>query len=822
LSPRLCIVTSLLLGFSPLARAQSVTDGVLINARFMDRDMEKKTVVLKGDVQVVFKGQHLSSDRALLDMGKQQVIAEGHVVLYNEKAHAEGDKVVFNYKDSTGFIYNGFVQSGQVIFEGEVIEKVGDNHYIASNAEYTACETCPAGWSFSGRKIDAEIGGYAHIQRPVFHIAGVPVLILPSLIVPLKSARQSGVLVPSMDVSSKGGIALSGIYFWAIDRSSDLTMIARWYQLRGYKLLEDYRYVLSKDSKGDLKGAWMDDKVLKNEYSLLPNHVNRWFVDYSHYQELPNGYVQRMDLRDVSDLRYTRDFPEEIKGHGDPALENKASISKLMENHYASMEADLYSNLLKYYPYQRNDDAVNRMPELRYSFKEQRLFDGGPLLKMDVDYVNFQRSSYNYDDLTRCQSGIYRDPKDLTTAKTCPLAWDGVNNGLVPLDQGYNVKGQISRNGQFDRATDLWRTGQRLDLQPTLSYPFQVFKKFDILPSVTYRETQYRFDPTDTAEQTGANGEPGFNTTAARRYVQADVLAKTEFSRVFGDLENPKSNRWKHSLEPEVGYSQIPWMRTPNHPFFGTYTGFQYSRQYDPVTDPDIGNPNTGVQFDYNDRTFERRVVTYGFLNRLTRKVWNDGSPDYKTVAVFKVGQSYDFKEAQRGTDANPSHPWSLIDALIDVRLDHFETYTTASYSPYKPNITDISTRVKGMLTPKNYLQVSYTRYFNLDNNYHVVDNGETRAYGVGGGFISKYIEFEGHLDFTDLRPWDPSIQFPHSGIQVLGWGYGMVLRPPGRCLAIRIEHSQVLGGDAAIHGSLDFDFGGETKNEAATRSQAI
>lgn len=174
--------------FSVLAAAQSsVTDGVLINADSMFRDLEKKTVKLKGNVQLVFKGQHLSCDKALLDLNAQQITAEGHVILYNEKTHVEGDKIVFNYRENTGYIYNGFVQSGQVVFEGEVVEKVGEDRYLASNAHYTACETCPPGWSFSGRKIDAEIGGYARIQRPVFRIGGVPVMILPSIIVPLKS-----------------------------------------------------------------------------------------------------------------------------------------------------------------------------------------------------------------------------------------------------------------------------------------------------------------------------------------------------------------------------------------------------------------------------------------------------------------------------------------------------------------------------------------------------------------------------------------------------------------------------------------------------------
>lgn len=784
----------------------SIADGVIVNADQMFRDFDKKTIRLKGNVQVVFKGQHLSCDKALLDLNKQTVTAEGHVILYNEKVHVEGDRLSFNYKENTGFIYNGFVQSGQVVFEGSVVEKIGEDRYLASDAQYTACETCPPGWSFTGKKIDAEIGGYARIQRPVFHIGGVPILILPSLIVPLKSSRQSGVLVPSMDFSSKGGVALSGIYFWAIDRSQDVTLTARWYEKRGYKALEDYRYVLSPESKGRLQGAFMEDRQLKKDYPTPQiGNVDRWFLTYEHHFELPDDYVNRANINQVSDLRYVRDFPEEIPGHGDPALENKLSITKSTDNHYASGEVDMYQNLLKTYPLQPNDDAVHRAPEIKYSFKEKRLFENGPIVRMDLDYVNFARNKWSYDDLIPCSEFP-------ATVKNCP-AGGYVPRGSVistdPVTQDQTVqlgspRGEIQRDGSFTPGQDIYRTGQRLDMMPAISYPFQIGKVFDILPVVTYRETQYRFNQTDSGAQTA------FANTAARRYVQTDLYAKTEFSRVFGNLEDPKATRWKHTIQPEVGYSYIPWMRTPNHPFFGNFEGIQTSRQYDPISDSDINNPNTGVQFDYKDRTFQRRVLSYSIDNRITRKVFNDGQVDYQTLALFKLGTSYDINESHRkGDPVNPPHPWSSIDGLLDMRFEHFETYTIANYFPYAEK-TNISTQVRGMVTPKNYLLLGYTRNFIFTNNYELVPNAETRNYNVGGGFVTKYLELEGQIAFSDITH------------RVQSWSYGMNIRPPGRCWIIRFDHVLVPGGDPRLRASLSFDFGGETKAQTATAAQAM
>lgn len=745
--------------------AQSMTDGVLINAKFMDRDLEKRTVELKGNVQVVFQGQHLSCDRATLDLKNQKITAEGHVIMYSDRTHVEGDRVEFNYRENTGVIFNGFVQSGQVVFEGEMIEKVDKDRYLATNGEFTACETCPAGWSFSGRKIDAEMGGYARINRPVFRVGGIPVFILPKIIVPLKSSRQSGFLVPNAGGSKKGGVNISESYFWAISRSQDLTSTVTWYDLRGWKLDGDYRYVISENGKGRLKTSWFDDRSFQRTQQNRNHDIDgfqRWTGIYTHYHDLPNNFVHRVDLNLVSDLRYPRDFPDEMKGHGDPALENKMSITKSSDDHYASAEADVYVNLLKTFPLAANDDSVHRVPELRYSLKEKQLWENGPLFRIDTDFVSFARERHNYDDL------------------------DPIKGQTSIGDQG-----EIKRDGKFDLYKDIFRTGQRFDIKPALSYPFQIARRFDVLPSVLFRNTQYRFYPTDGAEAVG------FSDSAARSYVQADLAVKTEFSKVWGDLSDPKGARWKHSIEPEVGYSQIPWSRRPDHPFFGDFQGLQWSRQYETLSDDDITNRNTGIQFDYEDRTYEKRVVNFVLGQRFTRKYWLNDIPEYRTAVLFKIGQSYDFKEA----DSTTPHPWSNLDSLLDMRFDNFETYTTASYNGYA-KVTNLSSRLKFLLNPQNFVFANYTRNFVVNDDYRVTD--ETRNVSFGTGISNNYLEATGQVDMLART------------FKIVSWSYKIGFRPPGKCWYLKFEHRQVVGSDdPKINGSVNFDFGGERQGKS-------
>ncbi len=759
----------------PCFAQSSVADGVLINAQNMDRDLRTRTVKLDGDVQVVFQGQHLSCQKAIINLKTQIITATGNVILTNEKVHVEGDKVVFNYKTNTGWIYNGFVQSGQVVFEGEVIEKAGENHYLATNGKYTACETCPPGWSFSGRSIDAELGGYARIKRPIFRIGGVPVLILPSIIVPLKSARQSGFLVPTFDYSGRGGLTLGQSYFWAINKSEDATFIGKWYEKRGYKALGEYRYMIAEESKGHLGGAWIHDREVKDKYGFK-DEQDRWFLSYDHHYELPGDYTQRLSLRSISDLRYPTDFSDEIAGHGDPAIENKASISSRSEDQFYSAEVDLYTNLLKAAPLANNDDSVHRAPEIKYALKEITLGENGPLFHLDMDYTNFTRNLHNYDDL-RAYNGLLK-----------PIGNNGNNEDL---NDGLGPNGEVTRDGEYNSATDLFRTGQRVIIQPEIAYPFQIGRTLDVLPSLTYREAQYRFYPTDSAEASG------FSETAAQRLVETNVKMRGEAHKIFGNLIDPLGNRWKHSIEPEVSYSHIPWIRQANHPFFrdnsDKFESPQASRQFDPISDADVASPTSKLQFDYRDRYYEKQIVDFAINNRVSKKIWQNGEVDYDTLATFGVSQSYDFNEADNSTP----HPWSPINANLDLRLDNIESNTSAAHNLYS-NTTNISSRLKLMATTKNYFQLNYERSFVLTDDYVVAQNGETRSVGFGLGFNSKYLDGIGQVDYEAIK-WE-----------MKSWSYALNIRPPGKCWIIRLLHSQVIQGDRQIGASINFNFGGD------------
>ena len=786
------------------ATSASITAGgqnILLSAESMFRDSEKQSIELVGDVKLNFGGQAIRCDRAVIDSKNRKIIAEGNLIIASATAYAEGTRAELSLADQTGVIYNGFVKSGQVIFEGEVIRKTGSITYETQSARYTACTTCPAAWSFSGSRIDAEIGGYAYIKNTLLRVGGVPIIWLPYLIVPLKSERQTGLLIPSIDYSGDGGTAVTIPFFWAISRSQDLTASAKFYSRRGGKALLNYRYVLSEESAGELNFATINDQVFLEDRNLPvrpgSERSNRWFLTYDHLYTLPEGIINRAKLNFVSDLRYPRDFSEEISGTGDSALENRVSLTKNFEHLHSSLEAAYYINQLKVDPLEGNSDSVHRFPEIQISRVHQSILDLPISVSWNAKYVNFARDDFAYDDVI---------PATVTTPRR--------------LDRTRGTGGTGS--GSFEPDVDLIRTGQRIDFQPEISAPFRWGEHIDFMPSLSVRHTQYSFNVSPSQNS-------AFDTAPFRSYVRGTFAIHTQLSRIYDaqttdreptsaeSVENPtglfssfqspqgitRPERLRHEIEPEISISGIPWLHQSNSKFFGDNARIPVFLAQQPVSDSDFFS-SKGIQFDYNDRVTQRNVINLLINNRFVRKSWSGDTPVFRQIVSVKTGTSYDIDEGERSpAPGQRNFPWSDVYSIIDVRLDSFDTNTAFHYFPHH-KVMNTTSRARVRDSLGNFLQTSYSQVFLITENIEEAYPKRTENFGLAAGFDRRYLSFEGGIDYlpASYAPLD---------FRVKSWSTKFKLMPPGDCWGIRASFRQEIGRGVEWKLDFEYNFGGST-----------
>jgi LPS-assembly protein len=776
--------TALATSAGPVAKVQ----GLMLQADNLMRDHEKEVIELQGNVQIVRGDQHILCQRAVIYLRSKKMELFGEVSVVSSTQTLTGDEIFLDYETATGIIKNGYIKSGHVLFEGDLIQKTGPDEFYVTDANYTSCTNCPSTWSFSGKQIRAELGGYAYIKNSVMRIGGVPILWLPYLVVPLKSDRQTGLLTPTFGYTKAGGSEFAQPYFWAVDRSRDMTITAKNFEKRKLMGMANYRYVLSENSKGELDTALINDEVFtkpdSNFKKFHPDKTgfNRWYLYYQHYLELDDGWIQRMTLHNASDLRYMRDFEKETseRNLSDPALENRVSFSKNWDKYHFTFDSSYYVNLLRTDPLANNNDAVHRLPELSFSQTPETIFNSPFLFSFDLNYVNFARSFKGYDDLTEI---TLEDGKTKVKVPTNSLG-DTTNAALCDDDTHCVYK----YDGKYDEASDLIRTGQRIDFKPTVNANFRIADSLDIIPRITYRDTHYFFPVGEDSE-------------VSRRYLKTELTSKLTMSRIFGD-DIPQASRYKHVIEPEISYSNVPWFEFQDHPFFPKQSSVSPSfGNATPVSDGDLTGP-LGIQYDQNDRILDRNLITLGITNRLIQRLWGGTSNEYRQVARFKLSQSYNLtSEATR----DGQNRWSDLAGVLTVKFDNIETSTNFNYFPDQ-NVTNFKTRTALINDHGQFFEVGLDRTYTIVQGQPVIKSNRVEDISFGLGFTSSHLSFAGQLVYD--ANWKNALK----EAQIKSWGYVAQLKPPGECWQINFTHGQKVGGDTRIDVGFEYNFDGVPK----------
>ncbi len=759
---------------------------ILKNANEMIRDTTNNTLHLKGKVQLIFQQQYLSCDEAFVYLDTKTIEAIGNVIYITPTVYSESNKVYFNYKNSTGVIHNGYLQSGQVSFEGKLIYKLGENEYESIDGHYTACATCPPSWSLTGSSLRADLGGYARIKNSFFKIADVPIFWIPYLIIPLKSDRETGFLFPEYATSRRSGNIYSESFFWAINRSNDATFTISSFQTRGTMFQGEYRYVLSPTSKGMIQAATIKDELFPTSTRVRASNngqeigpIDRWYLMYEHSYELPYYFKHKMDINLASDLQYAADFPVQFPFFREPAIENRMSLSKNNEDSQITIDSSIYISTLQTDPLASNEDAVHRFPNFRYSLMPQKVENTRLYYTFDIDYINIARTSYSFDKI---------DPTQPINGR--------FDSNYIPV---------IDHDGSYDKDVDQIRSGQRLILRPKLFYALNL-GPFDFLPSLSYQENAYKFAVPEDNE-------------AESRFFKTELKFLTNINKVYGNEENQKTDPLiKHEIIPQLVYKKIAWDQRSNHKFFNDNDLLPYTSDL-AINDAQL------LQFDYFDRFTDRDVIEYGIKQIWTQKRWSgystylaridceervkeaaesqenkeestesledcekkyaidtnsEESYTYRQFLIWELLQVFDFREATRDIEA-PLQRQAFSDIRSDLRLnlDQFQLASRVQYYPYQNHVNSTTSMTFLTDSGQSQLSLAYVQAFSILRGVREVDY-DTRQEDIIAQsiFRTRYLNFAGRAEYSLTQA------------ELENYSYGFFVKPPGNCWAFSIAQT--------------------------------
>jgi LPS-assembly protein len=294
------------------------------------------TDILDGNVVITYRDRNLQADHVEYNSTTYDVTLTGHIVISVAETdeHFEASHGTFNLRTGNGSFYDVtgsvglkqktadggvvttshrvYANGNPFLFTGRMVVRTGPRQLQVYDGTITSCQLPRPDWLLSGAMFSVD-GERASARNSIFHILGVPLLWLPYVTHPVDTdSRQSGVLIPELGFNSAAkGDTIGEQLYWAINRSTDLTVGTIYYSARGWEQSATFRY----------RGLGQD--FVRAHYSGLQDrgyypggvYINQSGTDVvfsGRHDLIPQSdpdTPSRVQARAVADLEYLSSFP---------------------------------------------------------------------------------------------------------------------------------------------------------------------------------------------------------------------------------------------------------------------------------------------------------------------------------------------------------------------------------------------------------------------------------------------------------------------------------------------------------------------------------
>ena len=344
-------------------------------------------LIAVGNVEITRGQSRLLADRVELNRDTGQAVAQGKVVFYDGPDRLVGERIDYNLKTGTGVVYNGSAMSAPYYrLSAERMDRVGDSVYEVRRGVFTTCEGDDPAWSFHFASGNADLEDIVYGRDASFWIKSVPVWPwFPVFAAALRRERQSGFLFPEFGQSSRKGFFTRVPYFWAIDDSQDLTVTLDAFSQRGLGVEGQYRYVLSRDQRGDLNVFGVNEVLRTDAHAHVPE--NRGWASFHHDWQITPRLSFKVNANVVSDDLIFRDYGNRLPDRANQRAETNVFVTQVWDAWSLVGNVKWYQDLTT-----ARAIELQRVPDIQLTGIRQPLPGvPGVLYENSASFVNFIR-----------------------------------------------------------------------------------------------------------------------------------------------------------------------------------------------------------------------------------------------------------------------------------------------------------------------------------------------------------------------------------------------------------------------------------------------
>ena len=409
---------------------------------------------------------------------------------------AAGDPL-YTYRNPVAPNRTGFLGRGDAT-RATFIDR---DHIYLDDPLYTTCRADNIDWYIKAESMTLDQStqtGEAHNAKIVFK--GVPILATPYLSFPLDDSRKSGLLPPTVSITSHNGLEYLQPYYFNLAPNYDLTLYPKVISARGLQVGGDARY-LSPTFNSDTRAEGLADDRLDN------GHGRYSLSTLTHYNSGPfSGYI---NAAKVSDDNYFVDYSRTIALSSQRVLPQEAAVTYNAGYWYLTAHELRYQTLQD--PAAPITPPYNKSPEILLHAARLDVL-GGFDLNLDMNATRFTSPTlpsgerYYFKPSVAfpiLQPGWFVTPKvayDYTYYHDVDVA-PGTPSEFHRSLPTYTVDSGMV----FERETSLFGRNLQQTFEPRLFYVKTPYRNQDALPNYDSGITDFNFSQLFAANPFGGD-----------------------------------------------------------------------------------------------------------------------------------------------------------------------------------------------------------------------------------------------------------------------------------------------------------------------------
>jgi lipopolysaccharide assembly outer membrane protein LptD (OstA) len=167
-------VYSLLFACFQLAFAQEVKpEPITVNGDTVEYGTDNREVTATGNVEVDYKDAKLTCDKLTVNMQSKVGTAQGHARLDDKKGIIEGSKIVYDFQNKTGIIFDSNFRANPYFGKASKLEKISDSELMALNGFVTTCNFDHPHYRLGSKEVKIFPGDKIQTKDDAFYV-GIP------------------------------------------------------------------------------------------------------------------------------------------------------------------------------------------------------------------------------------------------------------------------------------------------------------------------------------------------------------------------------------------------------------------------------------------------------------------------------------------------------------------------------------------------------------------------------------------------------------------------------------------------------------------------